>query len=355
MRKHRRSFMTTVQKARSIIARSLTPNKPHHAQWMLTRRCNYRCRGCNVWQEQDAKELSTKEVKRGLDILKELGIIEVVLSGGNPLLREDIDQIIEYASRFFVTTVYDNGSMAPEKIDALRKADFVAISIDSLNSRKNDYIKGVPGAWKKAMDAVEELHGEGIRVGVTPTISQLNLYEITEVTNYFLQRKIPVWYSLYSFDPSDAGCQLFKIGKQNDEFMITDRKAMVELCDSIMELKKKNSQILMTDKILKAVKALYSENTRTWTCHALRTFLIVDHLGKVAGCHLYDPVATIYDLQKVWDSKKFNDLRKEYSRCTRCTYLCYIFYSLHGTVIGNLEIAREKWRSAALFLKKKQV
>jgi len=346
--------MTMVQKARGIIARSLTPNKPHHAQWMITRRCNYRCKGCNVWQEQDAEELSTKEIKKGLDILKELGIIVVVLSGGNQLLREDVDEIIEYASRFFVTTVYDNGSMASEKIDALRKADLVAISIDSLNAEKNDYIKGVSGAWKSAMQAVKKLHGTGIRVGVAPTISQLNLYEITEVTKYFLQRKIPVWYSLYSFDPSDAGCQLFKIGKQNEEFMITDRKAMAELCDSIMELKKKNSQILMTDKILKAVKTLYSENTRTWTCHALETFLMVDHLGNVAGCHLYDPVATIYDLPRVWNSEKFNDLRKEYSRCSRCTYLCYIFYSLHGTVIGNLEIAREKWRSAALFLRRKQ-
>lgn len=346
--------MTMVQKARGIIARSLTPKKPHHAQWMITRRCNYRCRGCNVWQEQDTKELSTREIKKGLSILKDLGIIEVVLSGGNPLLREDIDEIIDYASRFFVTTVYDNGSMASKKIDALRKADLVAISIDSLNAGKNDYIKGVPGAWKSAMHAVEKLHAKGIRVAVTPTISQLNLYEITEITNYFLQKRIPVWYSLYSFDPSDAGCQLFKIGKQNDEFMITDRRTMAELCDSVMELKKKNSQVLMTDKILKAVKTLYSENTRTWTCQALQTFLMVDHLGKVAGCHLHDPVATIYDLPKVWDSEKFNDLRKEYSRCARCTYLCYIFYSLHGTVIGNLEIAREKWRSAALFLTKKQ-
>jgi MoaA/NifB/PqqE/SkfB family radical SAM enzyme len=346
--------MTLVGKARGIIFRSLTPNRPYHAQWMLTRKCNYRCRGCNVWQEQEAKELPTEEVKKGLDALKDLGVVEVVLSGGNPLLREDIDEILEYASRFFVTTVYDNGSMAAQKIDALHSVDFVAISIDSLDRRKNDYIKGVTGAWKKAMRAVEELHKEGIRVGVTPTISQLNLHEIPEITMYFLQKKIPVWYSLYSFDSSDGGCQLFKIGKQNDEFVITDRKAMVKLCDSIKAMKKKYSQILMTDKILEAVRSLYSENKRTWSCHALQNFLIVDHLGRVAGCHLYDPVVQVNDLPKVWNSENFNDLREKYGKCTRCTYLCYIFYSLHGTVLGNLQIAREKWRNAALFLKKKQ-
>jgi MoaA/NifB/PqqE/SkfB family radical SAM enzyme len=345
--------MTLMEKAGGIIARSLTPNRPHHAQWMLTRKCNYRCRGCIVWQEQDERELPTSEIKRGLDILKELGVIEIVLSGGNPLLREDIDEIIDYASRFFVTTVYDNGSLASQKIDALRKADFVAVSIDSLDPRKNDYIRGVPGALKKAVKAVEELHRDGICVGVAPTISQLNLYEIRDITNYFLQRGIPVWYSLYSFDPSEEADHLFKIGKQNDEFLITDRKAMVDLCDFLTALKKRHSRILITDKTLEAVRMLYSENRRTWRCLALQNFLMVDHLGNVSGCHVRGPVALIRDLPNLWYSEKFNSLRQDYTNCTRCTYLCYIFYSLHGTVLGNLQVARDRWRSATLFRKKK--
>jgi len=345
--------MTTMEKARGIIVRSLTPNRPYHAQWMLTRRCNYRCRGCNVWQEQDTKELPTREIKKGLDVLKELGVVEVVLSGGNPLLREDIGDIIEYSSRLFITTVYDNGSMAAQKIDALRHADFVAISIDSLDPTKNDYIRGVPGALKKAMQAVEKLSGEGIRVGVAPTISQLNLYEIKHITNYFLTRNIPVWYSLYSFDPGEKQDQLFKIGKQNDEFVITDEKAMADLCDSLAALKRKNGQILITSRILEAIKTLYLENKRTWRCHALQNFLMIDNLGRVAGCHLHDPIASINDLPDIWNSDKLEGLRHQYHNCTRCTYLCYIFYSLHGTVVGNLQVAADRWRSAAVFLKKK--
>lgn len=235
----------------------------------------------------------------------------------------------------------------------MRRADFVAISIDSLNPRKNDYIKGVPGAWKKAMQTVEELREAGISVEVTPTISQLNMYEIVKITEHFLKKKIPVWYSLYSYDSSDGNDQLFKIGKQNDKFLIADREAMVNLCDNLMALKKKNSQLLLTDKILEAVKALYAENRRTWRCQALRNFLIVDHLGRVGGCHLYDPIVSIHDLPKVWNSEKLNSLRKDYSNCTRCTYICYIFYSLHGTVLSNLQIAVERWKNLALFLKKK--
>ncbi|MBE3116664.1 radical SAM protein, partial [Candidatus Bathyarchaeota archaeon] len=123
----------SLRKAATIAARSLVPRKPHHAQWLITRKCNYRCLGCNVWKEQDQNELSTAEIKKGLDILKKMGIVELVLSGGDPLLRDDIGEIINHASKLFVTTVYDNGSMATKKIDSLRNVDFVAISIDSLD------------------------------------------------------------------------------------------------------------------------------------------------------------------------------------------------------------------------------
>jgi MoaA/NifB/PqqE/SkfB family radical SAM enzyme len=333
----------------------MAPNKPYHVQWMITRKCNYRCRGCNVWREQDEKELTTEEVKRGLDILRSLGVVEIVFSGGNPLLREDMDKILEYASRFFITTVYDNGSMAAEKMDALRDVDFVAISLDSLDSRKNDYVKGVKGSWKKAMRTIEKLHANGIQVGVSPTISQFNLYEMADFTNYFLEKGIPVWYCLYSYDSSNDSNQLFKIGKKNNEFVITDNKAMVELCDTLMNMERKNSNVLITTKTLETLKNLYLNGTRVWRCRALRNFFVIDHLGRVAGCHLNPPAASIFDLPHVWESEELNALRKIYGECSKCIYLCYIVYSIHGSVVGNLEIAKEKWRSAKLFLRKKPI
>ena len=342
----------SLRKVSRIAISAITPNRPHHVQWMITRKCNYRCTGCNVWKEQDPRELPTEEVKRGLNILKDLGIVEIVLSGGDPLLREDAAEIIEHASNLFITTVYDNGSMALEKIDALRNADFVAISIDSLDAAKNDYIKGVPGAWKKAMEAVESLHAEGIGVNVTPTISQLNLHEIVDLTNYFSQKNIPLWYSFYSFDlPADAN-QLFRIGKMNDKFVITDTQAMIELCDSLIKMKKDNKNILMTTKLLKTLKKLYLEGKRTWKCRALENFFVIDHLGRIAGCHSHNYVASVFDLPKIWKSQEFNLLRKSYRKCTQCTYLCYIFYSLHGGAYGNLSLARDQWKNAKLLLKK---
>jgi MoaA/NifB/PqqE/SkfB family radical SAM enzyme len=243
--------------------------RPHHAQWLITRKCNYRCVGCNVWKEQDNNELSTEEIKKGLDILHKAGIVELVISGGDPLLRDDIGEILDHASKLFVTTVYDNGSMAAKKMDLLKNVDFVAISIDSLDPEKNDYIKSVPGAWKKATEAVDKLHNAGIKVSVTPTISQMNIDEIVDITNYFTNKGVLVWYCLYSYDKSTDSNQLFRIGKANDKFVITDNDAMVKLCDQLMEMKKTNNKILMTNKLLKVMKSLYQDNKRDWDCHAL--------------------------------------------------------------------------------------
>jgi len=334
-----------VKKAVSIAARSISIGKPHHAQWLITRKCNYRCVGCNVWKEQDQNELSTEEIKKGMDILKDLGIVELVLSGGDPLLRDDIGEILDHASKLFVTTVYDNGSMAAKKIDCLRKVDFAAISIDSLDEAKNDAIKAVPGALKNALNAVETLQKEGIKVVVTPTISQKNLYEIVDITNHFTGKGIPVWYCLYSFDTSVDTRQLFRIGKVNDEFVITDKPAMINLCNQLIEMKKTNKKILMTDKLFVALRGVF-EDKRIWKCQALKDFLVVDHLGRVAGCHSHNFAGSIFDLPQTWKSSEFKKLRETYHDCTQCNYLCYIFYSLHGSAGGHISLARDQWKNA---------
>lgn len=335
-------------KAANIAARSLVPNRPHHAQWLITRKCNYRCRGCNVWEEQDQHELSADEIKRGIDILRKMGIVEIVFSGGDPLLRNDAAEIIEYASRFLVTTVYDNGSMAAGKVDALRTVDFAAISFDSLDPAKMDYIKGVKGAYEKAMQSVETLQKEGINVAITPTISQLNIDEIVDLTNHFTKKGIPVWYCLYSYDLASTENQLFRIGKAQDEFVIKDKQAMVDLCDSLIEMKKTNKNILMTNKLLNTLRNLYAEDKRTWRCHALQDFFIIDHRGRIGGCHGHNFVGSIFDLPKIWASREFDSLRKTYQKCEQCTYLCYIFYSLHSGPYGNLALAKEQWKNAKL-------
>lgn len=334
-----------------MIKRVAKPSGPRHAQIFVTRKCNYRCRDCNVWGNQESRELSTEEVKRSLDILREIGVLEIVFSGGNPLIRDDMGEIIDYASKYFITTVYDNGSLAVNKIDEIRNADFVAISLDTLDEKKNDYLKGVNGAWRRAMDAIEILKKEGIHVGVSPTISQMNLYEIVDFTSFFIKREIPVWYCLYAYDYSFTN-SAFSIGVKNDEYEITDRKTLAEICDVLMEMKKRSGCIYITNRTLKAIRHLALTGERSWKCRALENFLVVDHLGRVSSCHCRDPIASIFDLPKIWESPHMERLRNEYRQCTRCVYLCYIFYSVHAGFSGLMDIIIDQRKNVKAYMGK---
>jgi MoaA/NifB/PqqE/SkfB family radical SAM enzyme len=333
-----------------ILKRSLTPDRPYHAQWFLTRRCNYRCRTCNVWRDlHPPPELPTEAVKRGLDVFRKLGVIDLVLSGGNPLLREDIDQIIEYSSRFFITTIYDNGSMATQKVDALQKADFVAISLDSLDEHKNDYLRGVRGATRRALNSIRILKKEGISVGVAPTISRANIHEIVDFTKYFVSRGIPVWYAMYSYDnPIDN--RLFGIGRKSDEFELSDGTEVASLCTDLMRIKKNYSGVFIPDKVLYTLQKLFGDKKRTWRCKALTSFFMADCQGRIASCHYYPPVADITDVLDKWGTPAYMKLREFYGNCTECTYLCYMFYSLYSNAFYNLELIRDQAKNGILSL-----
>ena len=203
------------------------------------------------------------------------------------------------------------------------------------------------------MRSIDALKKEGIHVGVSPTISQVNLYEVVDFTRYFIAREVPVWYCLYWYDyPFEHG--MFHIGKKNDEYDIRDREALVKVLDALSDFREKSEYVYITKKTLDAVKQLALTGERTWKCKALDSFLIVDHLGRIAGCHSREPVASIFDVAEDWRGAGFEELRSEYNRCTKCSYLCYIFYSVHAGLSGTVEILRDQWKNARIFLREEQ-
>ena len=112
-----------------------------------------------------------------------------------------------------------------------------------------------------------------------------------------------------------------------------------------MKMKRESEYIYITRKTLEAIKHLALTGERIWKCRALTSFLVVDHMGRVSGCHCREPVASIFDLPKVWKSPMIKKLREKYSQCENCIYLCYIFYSIHAGFTGLLDIIFDQWRS----------
>jgi len=152
-------------------------SEPSYAIWLITSRCNLNCKHCYVKGRPLGNELSTKEAFKLVSILADLGIEWVNITGGEPLLRKDLFQIIDKFREYGIeATIFSNLTIANEElIEEIRKREiYVYTSIDGSASEIHDYIRG-KGAWEKTIKAIKELGGEN--VATTFTITRYNYFD----------------------------------------------------------------------------------------------------------------------------------------------------------------------------------
>ncbi len=308
----------------ACLRRSIDP-QPIHVQWFLTRECNYKCRTCQIWREPPLTEATTDEVKLGVDTLHDMRVVELVFTGGNPLLRRDIETVLKYAhEKFPLVSIYDNGSLAYKKTQALRHVDKVCISLNTLDPHLQNEMCGVRNAFSNALRSIYTLKEKDIGVAVSLTISDANMKEVPDMIDFFAKRDIPVNLSLYSdisFEDS-----LVKIGVDDAYFKLKSTGEMLSLLNQLKAFKKRYP-IYIDLKTIDSLEKLFESGERDWFCNALGSFFTVNERAEVSGCHVAPPICKVWELPALWESPRIADLRRKYSQCEKCLYLCYITYS----------------------------
>src|SRR4030043_1280555 len=165
---------------------SITPNL-HMVAWEITRSCNLFCAHCRSSSAAGVykDELSTEECFRLIDSIVEVGKPVLILSGGEPLLRQDLFQIAEYAVRKGLRVVMGtNGTLITQNVAARLKAvpiSRVAVSIDFPTSELQDKFRGQAGAFQAAISGIAQLRQAGIEVQINSTITGLKLKYVAEL------------------------------------------------------------------------------------------------------------------------------------------------------------------------------
>lgn len=130
-------------------------------------------------QSADAKEMSTHEVERIIDIFTQKAKIPFFsFTGGEPLLREDLEHLIEYAGgRGLRVNLISNGTLiSPERARALRRAGLstAQISLESPDEEMHDRLCGAKSAYRRTLSGIRALQEAGIRVQTNSTLTTLN-------------------------------------------------------------------------------------------------------------------------------------------------------------------------------------
>jgi len=141
----------------------------------ITSACNLRCKHCYISAgKPDPDELSFEEIERLSDDLKDLKTRAVIISGGEPLIREDVFKIAKVMKKNGISThLSSNGTLINEKnINCIRENfDYVGISIDG-PPKTHDFFRGREGSFKKILNNILLCKKEGINLGIRFSISE---------------------------------------------------------------------------------------------------------------------------------------------------------------------------------------
>jgi radical SAM protein with 4Fe4S-binding SPASM domain len=163
---------------------------PYLISWNLTRRCNLRCRHCYIDASRAMPgELNTQEALRVLDEIAEVSPeTMLILTGGEPLMRDDLDTIVERASALGMTVVLGTNATLLTFDRAAKLAErglaAVGISLDSLVASRHDDFRGRQGAWEAAVAGVESARRAGLDVQIQMTLTRDNLEELPQVVGF---------------------------------------------------------------------------------------------------------------------------------------------------------------------------
>ncbi len=213
---------------------------PLLTSWNLTFHCNKRCIYC-ASPTLNVPELKTAEVLRGIDEFYRMGMRWVTFSGGEPLLRNDIGQLVNHCKDKGITTfISTNGTLLPRRIDEVARVDRITISLDGA-SDVHDAVRG-KGSWDEAVRAIAVCKERGIRVATTCVLSAQNL-DTTDDLLAFLEKQGVVCMFQPATKWLDSGTEPNPIAPDTEPYrkvidtLVTRKRAGAPIANSIAGLK----------------------------------------------------------------------------------------------------------------------
>jgi radical SAM protein len=198
-------------------------DRPFVVIWETTQACDLACVHCRACAQpiRSALELSTDEAKRLIDEVASLGAPVFVLTGGDPLKRPDIFELVEYASTHGVRislTPSATPLLTQEAIRKLKQCGLarLAVSLDGPTAEIHDAFRRVPGSYDWTLNAVRWAREIGLPVQINTTITRHNLQYLDSTIALLEQLDIVLW-SVFFLVPTGRGSAIDLISAEEFE------------------------------------------------------------------------------------------------------------------------------------------
>lgn len=322
---------------------------PHKMSYIVTYRCNLRCKMCNIWKKDNDIELSLGELERFFSMSNRFSWIGI--TGGEPFLKDNILDIVriiadnckDLVAIYFATngTLTDRILTTVDQVLTRYRINpelFFTLSIDG-PPYLHDQIRGQKGTWNKCMKTFRLLKNNRFthpRIGIT--LSHNNLGQFFQTF-----KALKDFDSSISFD--DIIVNVFQKSSfyyENAQMPDLDYNLLINTIDEILSMDKDPFTInnFLRRNYLRLYKKYAKSKKCPLKCQALSSTCIMDPKGDIYPCGIYNlKIANIkdyeYSLKKIWDKSDVKNLSKECAMgvCPGCWSPCDAYNAIAGSLL----------------------
>lgn len=196
---------------------------PFTIAWEVTRACAYACLHCraNAQHRRDPGELTTQEGFRLIDRLAEFGGPILVFTGGDPMMRRDLVELIAYASlKGLRCSLTPTATALPTaaRLRQVREAGIrrIALSLDAPLPGVHDAFRQVEGSWERTMRILQNAREVGLSAQVNTTVARHNAHLLPEMVP-FVERAGAVQWSLFFLVPTGRAQLAWMVSPEEHE------------------------------------------------------------------------------------------------------------------------------------------
>jgi radical SAM protein with 4Fe4S-binding SPASM domain len=162
---------------------------PLRMDMALTFKCQNNCIHCYAGGPHETEELNTEQWKQVIDKVHEIGVFILTFTGGEPTLRDDLPELLQYTqNKGIVTGLVTNGRKLKdaEYVKALEKVglDFVQVTLESRKAAIHDKMTGTKGSWKETVQGIKNAALSRIYVTTNSTLSKYNAADFLETIDF---------------------------------------------------------------------------------------------------------------------------------------------------------------------------
>lgn len=293
--------------------------------WNTTNKCNMFCAHCYRNSGVVAEgELTTSQAKKMIKEIATAGFKIMIFSGGEPLLRQDIYELIAYATSCKLRCVLGtNGSLLTPKVVAqLKQAGLMGagISLDSLDATKHNTLRKFPQAWELAVAGMKNCAQGGLAFQIHTTVMDWNEQEVEALTDFAVQIGARA-HHIFFLVPVGRGVSLEPQALQQEAYEVLLQRIMQKAQQVPIEVKP-----TCAPQFMRIAEEIGVQQRFTKGCLAGTAYCIIGPQGDVQPCAYLDvPVGNVKNIafDVIWrDSALFKVLRTEAyeGECGCCNY-----------------------------------